>query len=58
MKELFYLFITFFLFFLSVYNFYSYISDRIKIKRIFRSCRKNRRKKNSNYYRTILTFNK
>ncbi|MGV5030177.1 small membrane protein [Serratia marcescens] len=33
------------MFFLSVYNFYSYISDRIKIKRIFRSCRKNRRKK-------------
>ncbi|HEE4672262.1 small membrane protein (plasmid) [Klebsiella pneumoniae] len=60
MKELFYLFIAFFLFFLSVYNSYSYISDRRKIKRIFRSRRKamNRRKKNSNYYRTILTFNK
>ncbi|EML5525552.1 TPA: small membrane protein [Klebsiella pneumoniae] len=60
MKDLFYLFIAFFLFFLSVYNSYSYISDRRKIKRIFRSRRKamNRRKKNSNYYRTILTFNK
>ncbi|EEW43720.1 hypothetical protein HMPREF0484_0219 [Klebsiella pneumoniae subsp. rhinoscleromatis ATCC 13884] len=60
MKELFYLFIAFFLFFLSVYNFYSYTSDRIKTKRIFRSRRKamDRRKKNSNYYRTILTFNK
>ncbi|MDO6867868.1 small membrane protein [Klebsiella pneumoniae] len=48
------------MFFLSVYNSYSYISDRRKIKRIFRSRRKamNRRKKNSNYYRTILTFNK
>ncbi|MGX2331058.1 small membrane protein [Klebsiella pneumoniae] len=60
MKDLFYLFIAFFLFFLSVYNSYSYISDRRKIKRIFRSRRKamNRRKKKSNYYRTILTFNK
>ncbi|MEV9433385.1 small membrane protein [Klebsiella quasipneumoniae] len=60
MKDLFYLFIAFFLFFLSVYNSYSYISDRRNIKRIFRSRRKamNRRKKNSNYYRTILTFNK
>ncbi|MEH8942082.1 small membrane protein [Klebsiella pneumoniae] len=60
MKDLFYLFIAFFLFFLSVYNSYSYISDRRKIKRIFRLRRKamNRRKKNSNYYRTILTFNK
>ncbi|MGR4111109.1 small membrane protein [Klebsiella pneumoniae] len=37
----------FFFFFLSVYNSYSYISDRRKIKRIFRSRRKamNRRKK-------------
>ncbi|MDH8393826.1 small membrane protein (plasmid) [Klebsiella pneumoniae] len=33
------------MFFLSVYNFYSYISDRRNIERIFRSCRKNRRKK-------------
>ncbi|HIF0448357.1 mucoid phenotype synthesis protein RmpD [Klebsiella pneumoniae] len=35
------------MFFLSVYNSYSYISDRRKIKRIFRSSRKamNRRKK-------------
>ncbi|MGR4255477.1 small membrane protein [Klebsiella pneumoniae] len=50
-----------FFFFLSVYNSYSYISDRRKIKRIFRSRRKamnRRKKKNSNYYRTILTFNK
>lgn len=47
MKDLFYLFIAFFLFFLSVYNSYSYISDRRKIKIIFRSRRKamNRRKK-------------
>ncbi|WP_407257392.1 hypothetical protein [Klebsiella pneumoniae] len=37
----------FFFVFLSVYNSYSYISDRRKIKRIFRSRRKamNRRKK-------------
>ncbi|XLF23254.1 small membrane protein [Klebsiella pneumoniae] len=59
MKELYYVFIVFFLFFLSVYNFYSYTSDRIKRKRIFRSRRKSmNRRKNSNYYRTILTFNK
>ncbi|HEE1441296.1 TPA: small membrane protein [Klebsiella pneumoniae] len=47
-----------FLFYISVYYFYSYVSDRRRIKKIFRSHRTliNRRKK-SNLIKYI-TFNK
>ncbi|HHC1506423.1 TPA: mucoid phenotype synthesis protein RmpD [Klebsiella pneumoniae] len=57
-KELFHLFIVLFLFYISVYYFYSYVSDRRRIKKIFRSHRTliNRRKK-SNLIKYI-TFNK
>ncbi|HBQ9176506.1 TPA: small membrane protein [Klebsiella pneumoniae subsp. pneumoniae] len=58
MKALFHLFIVLFLFYISVYYFYSYVSDRRRIKKIFRSYRTliNRRKK-SNLIKYI-TFNK
>ncbi|HDY7073512.1 TPA: small membrane protein [Klebsiella pneumoniae] len=58
MKALFHLFIVLFLFYISVYYFYSYMSDRRRIKKIFRSHRTliNRRKK-SNLIKYI-TFNK
>ncbi|EIX9120594.1 small membrane protein [Klebsiella pneumoniae] len=58
MKALFHLFIVLFLFYISVYYFYSYVSDRRRIKKIFRSHRTliNRRKK-SNLIKYI-TFNK
>ncbi|WP_165453023.1 small membrane protein [Klebsiella pneumoniae] len=58
MKALFHLFIVLFLFYISVYCFYSYVSDRRRIKKIFRSHRTliNRRKK-SNLIKYI-TFNK
>ncbi|EEL3364039.1 TPA: small membrane protein [Klebsiella pneumoniae] len=58
MKALFHLFIVLFLFYISVYYFYSYVSDRRRIKKIFRSHRIliNRRKK-SNLIKYI-TFNK
>ncbi|WP_134392537.1 mucoid phenotype synthesis protein RmpD [Klebsiella pneumoniae] len=57
-KTLFHLFIVLFLFYISVYYFYSYVSDRRRIKKIFRSHRTliNRRKK-SNLIKYI-TFNK
>ncbi|MEV9561741.1 small membrane protein [Klebsiella pneumoniae] len=57
-KALFHLFIVLFLFYISVYCFYSYVSDRRRIKKIFRSHRTliNRRKK-SNLIKYI-TFNK
>ncbi|HBV1939907.1 TPA: small membrane protein [Klebsiella pneumoniae] len=58
MKALFHLFIVLFLFYISVYYFYSYVSDRRRIKKLFRSHRTliNRRKK-SNLIKYI-TFNK
>ncbi|HDZ0900653.1 TPA: small membrane protein [Klebsiella pneumoniae] len=58
MKALFHLFIVLFLFYISVYYFYSYVSDRRRIKKIFRShiTLINRRKK-SNLIKYI-TFNK
>ncbi|HHB7981124.1 TPA: mucoid phenotype synthesis protein RmpD [Klebsiella pneumoniae] len=57
-KALFHLFIVLFLFYISVYYFYSYVSDRRRIKKLFRSHRTliNRRKK-TNLIKYI-TFNK